>query len=1186
MSEGSRAEQDGENIHIQMDAVAKKKEDNEQKRSPQACVLDSEAEAYASRNAKNFSGKSQLEDKMSSHCLKMAFTEADIAAKRHELEQMREETHKRQIEELDAKIQEMEEKKAEVERQGRQKLHELFVQRQGLENELRQKLEEQEEDIMKFKQSQADEIAGYKEKLANLQKNLVDERNGLVHKQGLIAELVALKNDEEHQHAKDQETLKKLIEEEEASLQRMKQAHEELKEKNKMESELRMQAFNREKESLVNKIAKVKEGSENKTQDFQAKHANLLATRDQLQKDLDAEKNERDNKLKPLRKQKQDLSDKILSMQDKIRNARAKEEQKTENIINQYEERYSKTQQDFDKEREEEIKRIFEKECNLKDEELELDKLRGDNEQKLKEIEREMNQKLKDMTSEIEEQEENNRKQLQQVVDKEKFRELEEQIHHKTCELQNLEANQQAEEALLKVWLEAVTDKERYLREELAAKVARYSNKISTLDNDLSAAKQQAENEQRQHDALKDETERKLQEKRDEFESQTRDAASHLNDLNNQIAELKRSLKIREDAAKDRGETIERRIGEETRRLQKLKSDLEEQLGPLRERHNDLKQKVSEEKEKHQKNLEVLQKEQSKQNHDQEDELNRLYALLEGVRDQFKDERQQLQSALKEILDSNDRLREKHEKEIFDLNMKLVQTLQATSEQGIDATTTRDLQNKVKELEEEYDRKSKSYNATLNRMSQEKDETNQKCDDEIRKMKEELRKLSQEYMKDGTKNPSERVEKLREMLENKTRELEKAKASTFSRTVNQVHLMDEVEEAKKHQKNLIGKLQDKKKELSDLMRQRRKEIEDLSKRMMERDADAEKSNAEFDTGPLSSGTPKERLDKLASLRALIEAEMRERKKLLNEIARLQQELPKNQDAAQLTAGSNAGENIHIQLDELVAPRERENKKSINRCVLDEGTGDESAGPSEGEDEIKKDSKNISDEGSSETTSSAAGSESERIKSGKPDSGGGTSGAVASSGKSALPASKKLYATAPGNSDVDNEDDTSKDAMVNLASGKPGTATTGGKESSSAGATLPTRCVAPMDYILELIAEKENELDELNLPDLPQENENAERLKLELEALRHQLPMDHENMSCKIQSPAASSAGQNMSKMSKKEKRKSGKTKNSVRFSDKNFDQTSESKKSNPSPREDEENSNTPDVNSSPGPLQE
>jgi predicted nuclease with TOPRIM domain len=100
------------------------------------------------------------------------------------------------------------------------------------------------------------------------------------------------------------------------------------------------------------------------------------------------------------------------------------------------------------------MKKIFDKECEVslsllkglkgllylsipfplqvKDKELELERVRGDHEQRLRDVENELNQKLKDLEEEANNQEEMNKKELEQAVNKDRFNELEDAIHQKT----------------------------------------------------------------------------------------------------------------------------------------------------------------------------------------------------------------------------------------------------------------------------------------------------------------------------------------------------------------------------------------------------------------------------------------------------------------------------------------------------------------------------------------------------------------------------------------------------------------------------------------------------------------------------------------------------------------------------------------------------------------------------------
>ena len=914
--------------------------------------------------------------------LELLFTEADIVARRHELEQCKEEAHRKQIEELETRVRELEEKKRQQEIDGRESLHRLFMRKQAMEEKLKACHEQQIQCIKDVKEKHSMEMDVYKEELSTLQAALEDEKKELARKQKLIVEFDKQRVEDEQQRARDEKTLKCMIEEEQANLDRMNKQHEDKKKRYKLESDTKVQAFKEERENLTTRIDDVKKDIERRGRDFRKQETELLRRRDELQARHDREREERETKLGPLINERDGLLQRIRDVQDKIAQRKQEEEQRTAEIVRQYEDTFENNQRDFNQETEEQQKKIYDKDRQLRNKDSELIKVREQYDEKLREMENDMENRLKEMEDELRDQDEKNRKQLEKVTDRERIREVEEKIFQRACELQNLESDQHAEEAMLKVWLSAVTDKERYLRGEANRKQSRNANRITELENELNDAKLNADNEERDYESLKVDIEKKLKDKRGQFEAQAKEDASHLNELNDQVASLKRNLKDKDDAARARGEALEKRIAEEVNRLQILKGDLEEQIGPLREKHNDVKQKMAEEKEKHLSQLKTLDMEQKNQNKEQEEELAKLYFLLESVRTQFREERMLLQSTLTNILNANDQLRKKHEKEIYDLNMRLVQTLQATSGDKIDPEATKDLLNQLKDLQDQYAEKSRTYEESLMQHADEKQNLNAKSEAEIRQLKNEIKRLSQDYLKDGIQNPADRVEKLRGMLERKNKDLEKAKTAAYTGTVNQAQVMDDVEDAQKKNYELSDKLQRKKKELTDLMNKRQKDIEELTRQITEQNAEMSQAEGEYND-PSLPGSLKDRLDKLSKIRELIKLEIEERDRLLREISMLQKQMKDSgSGGAARPSGFEDYENIHIEKDIILIPAG--SKGELHACVLDSSERQSSvakagkeAQESGVDEENSKSSKKASGESSkSEVSGSASGSESE------------------------------------------------------------------------------------------------------------------------------------------------------------------------------------------------------------------
>jgi hypothetical protein len=797
---------------------------------------------------------------------------------RRKLEEENEVEHQKKMEELDEVIRQLEGRKDEIVKQGCERLQSLKQQREDMREQLQLAASSQNETITTYKAGLVDQMAVHKQKLADLQKHLVEERRGLSHKQGYVHQLRQKIGRDDDLHRNEMQTFKSLIAEAEATISRLEKKHMVIKEKYKNEANAKVHAHKQEKNALLKKIELVEATSRKNTNDFNNRKDALLKQKKQLEKELEDELDKK-SALTPLRKEKEKLTKQLRKKLDRIRAIRNKDEEDTEKMIQGYEKKFADTQNKFDKDRDKMEAEIFEKECQIQDKELLLDKLRADNTHQLAVFEHQLEQQLRDRETELQDKEEQNRKELQRMEDKDDIKDLEDQVHQKTMDVQNQEANQQAEENLLRVWLDAVTDRENYLREELKAKEARYNTKITSIENELNAAKTQAETEQRQHEVIKEDMEKKLEEKRDQFENQTREAAARLNAINTQIAELKRSLLKRQEEARDRGRDTETRIAEETKRLLRIKSSCEEQIEPLKVRHNELKARIVDEKDKHQKRLNGLRDDHQKQSKDLEAELTYLYEKIENVRGDFKKQRTELQAQLDDVIADNDEIREKHEKEIYDLNLQLVQKAmpQEAEKELMDAKSPLLLAKQVKDLQEEYAKKSKAYQAALTQSQEEKYEIRKKNDKEIQKVFTEIKELNKQFLRESGRSPED-LEKMKDMLETKMEELNQAKALAFSGQDNKSKLKAQIDDAKKRHSNLQDDLKQAKEDLLELDTKKNQEIHLLLMKLESENLDADSDDC---SNPIQH--------RVRQLRSAMKKDLEERAKLLANIEKQEQD---------------------------------------------------------------------------------------------------------------------------------------------------------------------------------------------------------------------------------------------------------------------------------------------------------
>jgi hypothetical protein len=292
-------------------------------------------------------------------------------------------------------------------------------------------------------------------------------------------------------------------------------------------------------------------------------------------------------------------------------------------------------------------------------------------------------------------------------------------------------------------------------------------------------------------------------------------------------------------------------------------------------------------------------------------------------------------TSIQEILDANDALRERHEKEMLELNMRLVQTLQESSNENIDPEAAKDLLSKVQELQAEYARKVREYEDTVSRHTEERHALSQKYalyllifsfnlhlglsfnrnEEEIRQLRKEIKQLGEEQRNGEPKG--EKLAKLRELLDQKSSTL----ADNESSSPEDSQLKEEIESAKSKHAELSEKLKLKKQELSSMMTKRQEEIGHLSRQV----SDQKESETEEDEGTTekSEGTLKERLSKLSSLRGLISVEMKERERLKQEIQRLEKGSSSKRNASKSKGleetGSNKPSAGNVTLDKESAP---------------------------------------------------------------------------------------------------------------------------------------------------------------------------------------------------------------------------------------------------------------------------
>lgn len=753
------------------------------------------------------------------------FTEADILAKRHELEMSQEDQHKTEIAGLENRICQLKQRKQNEEAQYEIELHEVSEQVRQAEGRLCAAREQHEQCLQDIKDQYAEQRAGFVQQLEDLKRAVERDRQTMEAKKIEIEKMEQQALKGQDKRAMIQEGLMREIEELQDRLSNLTKEHENKKSVMKEEADERIRNFKADSERIKGQLEEVRTDAERRNREFRIQELQLRRTGEdqQLQSRLDRE--EMQVRFGPILMEKEDLVKRIAFLQNKISHRREDEKRKAQDIVKQFDEIYFDRESGFEREKEENERQRQDKDEELRKKEAELVKVRQEHDTRIREINERIDLRTKEMEKEILNQNERQRRQLEQITNRERHKAIEDEIHSKNIGLMNIESEQQAEEALLQSRLKSLTEKEKLLRDGLNAKHMKHSDFITCLENDLNSNQSKAANEHREFLVLKEGLDNKVSDARRALECDIRNAIDRLNEINKEICDVKRCMKEREEAAQDKGDSVERRISDETRRLGNLKGDLEEQIPPLQEKHNELKQKMKDDKQRHEAKMKSLTEEADSVGKDHQDELNRMEDMVDGTREQYKNETDNLMQTLKDLLESNDELRSRHEKEIFALNVNLVRALEGASLPGMDGIEVTGRLNKIKNLQDEYTRKSAEYDNINFEYFKEACEPNPENEKELKKLLKYRNKLAKDLKTDGIDRPEERLKILENLVERN-----KHKKSDLS---NKPQVMDNIDEAKMKNSELKEQLNRKKKDLQDLMQKRQKEISGLTKQVQE-----------------------------------------------------------------------------------------------------------------------------------------------------------------------------------------------------------------------------------------------------------------------------------------------------------------------------------------------------------------
>ncbi len=752
------------------------------------------------------------------------FTDADILAKRHEYETEQEQKHKAELAKMEKTICELEQRKKKDEVQFRMALHQAIKRSKRAEMRIVAARHQHELCLEDVKEQYAIERAGYKENLDQLQMDLDADKQTYQDKQEELKRAKMANLQTLDKRAKDQDAVKDEIENLQKKLSEMAWAHEAKKRGYSDNAEERVRAFQSDSDKLRARIDEAKAEADKKNVAFRRQEMELIRQRDEILGQQQLDREEMEIRMGGLMMEKDDYTERIAFLEKKVQQRQEVEKRRAIEVNKQFDDIMRSNENNLRREREEISRKILMKEDELRQMEGELVRVRESHDYAIKHINDEIDKFKRESQRELKVREEHYKGRIDDITDKNRHRDLEDAIHNKRCLLLNIESDQEAEELYLQARLKALADKEKFLRDSWNNREMKFSDYLISLENELGQTRIKANNEQHEYDVMKGDLDKKVAEHRFKLEDDIRELTGRLNAVNKAICDLERDMKDLEELGRERENNLEERIGDEIRRLQTVKADLEEQIPPLQERHNLIKNFIQDERDRHEDVMKALVIEHKSVGQDQEEEMNNMRKMLEERRNDFADQKAELMTRIKDCLDLVENTRMRREKELYNLHVKLVDALQGKA--TFDKESTKEKLKTISDLQDTYAKKSREYEDLVIHGIGETYGPDKNHEGTVRQLNVDFKWLRREYMKDGIAAPDQRLEKIKAMLETKKKQQEKSGGD------DQSPIMDNVEEAKVKNSELRNQLREKKKEMKDLMDKRQKEISELTEEIL------------------------------------------------------------------------------------------------------------------------------------------------------------------------------------------------------------------------------------------------------------------------------------------------------------------------------------------------------------------
>ena len=585
---------------------------------------------------------------------------------------------------LRKKIDSLEKWKQDMIHNARKELTHLARIHKDLESKGRLVLMEQEERIQALQETHQEEMRRYRKEAVRLKQTIEIEQQEYEEKEKVVMELKRVHEEKMRMLRAEEKEFKEQIDSEQKRLSDIEAEHDSRQNKFETEIEARREKFLKAKDEVLAQIKALDDAMLQKKESYTKEINRLSHELGMLQNEIEKKEGAGRDEVNRLIKEREEQRVMIKEMEQRLAELKIKEEERIAVILKDHQTRYVEMEKEFEHEAKPVDDELGKLRAALRERERALEKFRDEKDKEYQQAVSNVSRKIQELDDVLYKTKAANKKELREKEEalQKHFIELDDKVLQKQQELHHLENNYMAEEALLRLQLDALRQHEMVLSSEDPERKKMFADRIQRLKDELAKAKSMADQEQEKYNMMRKNLENQLDSERGKLQSQTISATAKINELDDRIIQLKAELRTKKDILKVVDSKTQEKLESIQDELLRQKDANAKEANLLKDAFCDLANKLKRQRKEKSEIIKALEKECTEQRKIQQHDIENLQHLIAVLKQQGEKVKNNLESELSDLVNNNAGLKEQFDNEVAQLQMDMVAKVCGSGQQN------------------------------------------------------------------------------------------------------------------------------------------------------------------------------------------------------------------------------------------------------------------------------------------------------------------------------------------------------------------------------------------------------------------------------------------------------------------------------------------------------------------------